>query len=509
MVKTRHIQAPRALAFVALVGATGCNAVLGLDELPPIDDAGPDASSSDASLTDASLTDASLTDASLTDGASEAADDANPPDAPATDGATDATLVDVVSDTAIADGADGATDTGASDGAPTDASSDTPATEAGTADAADAAETTDPCAGVVCNLPPADTCADGMTVTVYSLPGSCSAGKCTYVSGTFSCASGSTCSMGSCSHPSCAGAGLTCSLGGTSTSCCDDKAITGGSFPMGRGASGSPDACPSGTTCDDTLETPEHTVTVGNFYLDTFEVTVGRFRNFVRAFPPAPAAGAGAGPTGGGWLSVWNKELAADATTLQSRLACSGDATWTSTPGANENKPINCVDWYTAQAFCIWDGGRLPSAAEWEYVAANGKSNNLYPWGQAAPDGTRANFYCASGFPCGGVSIADVGSYPAGASTFGPVDLSGNVNEWTRDDFVYANWYSAGSSPTSGCNTGWVNLCGEMNDKHVIKGGDYQHDTGSLRAAFWQDWESPSPYYRDVIIGFRCARDTP
>ena len=63
-------------------------------------------------------------------------------------------------------------------------------------------------------------------------------------------------------------------------------------------------------------------------------------------------------------------------------LACSDSyATWTNTAGSQENLPINCVNWCEAYAFCIWDGGFLPSEAEWEYAAAGGSSAARVPVG--------------------------------------------------------------------------------------------------------------------------------
>ena len=59
--------------------------------------------------------------------------------------------------------------------------------------------------------------------------------------------------------------------------------------------------------------------------------------------------------------------------------------TWTSSPAANETKPIDCVTWFDAYGFCIWDHGVLPSDAEYEYAAVGGSRQQRYPWGSTTP----------------------------------------------------------------------------------------------------------------------------
>ncbi len=106
-------------------------------------------------------------------------------------------------------------------------------------------------------------------------------------------------------RPSCAGAG-TCAC---DSNCCDEPLVPGGWFPMGRSLDGS-DAFPDLNGYWDDLELPEHPAYVTSFYLDTFEVTVGRFRPFFDAYPESiPAEGAGEHPSipGSGWHQEFNQ----------------------------------------------------------------------------------------------------------------------------------------------------------------------------------------------------------
>ena len=89
-----------------------------------------------------------------------------------------------------------------------------------------------------------------------------------------------------------------------------------------------------------------------------------------------------AGSAASGWKSEYTDGLVADKNALVTALGCHQFSTWTNTPdtvGTGETRPIDCVTWYEAQAFCIWDGGRLPTEAEWNYVAA-GSQQRVYPW---------------------------------------------------------------------------------------------------------------------------------
>src|SRR5436190_2500975 len=119
---------------------------------------------------------------------------------------------------------------------------------------------------------------------------------------------------------------------------------------------------------------------------------------------------------------------------LQRAVSCPGH-TFTKAPGANDNLPLNCADWYVAFAFCAWDGGRLPTLAEWNMAAAGGDQQRLYPWwapGSAmVVDKTYANY--GSPYSVDVRAFKKVGALPKGNGRWGHADLSRNVAEWLRD----------------------------------------------------------------------------
>lgn len=289
--------------------------------------------------------------------------------------------------------------------------------------------------------------------------------------------------------------------GGGDATCtaCTSIAVPAGTFMMGRSANGA-----DSFTTDEIDELPEHEVSISTFSLDRFEVTVGRFRRFVDDYDGWRAAGNPMTGTGAnvavelahpGYKSGWNAGVAGapDRATLVQALKCdAADQTWTDVASTHEEYPINCVDWYMAFAFCIWDGGRLPTEAEWEYVAAGGDENRLYPWGAAAPTATLANYAASDKSP-----LIPVGSKPAGAGRWGHVDLAGSVSEWTLD-FDDDHWYSA----TAATGADPANLTQSGSKMH--RGAGYVSAAKLLRAA---DRFRLGTGARDENIGFRCARD--
>ncbi len=264
---------------------------------------------------------------------------------------------------------------------------------------------------------------------------------------------------------------------------------------MGRSLTGT-DAFGDTTPNGYTSEVPEHTVTVSPFYLDAFEVSVGRFRKFVAAYDGTPpAVGAGAHPViaGSGWQASW--PLPTSQAALLFELKDHAAPTWTDQPGANEEFAINLVDWYVAFAFCAWDGGRLPTEAEWEFVAAGGDQNRLYPWGQTAPSSTMAN-YMYDG--AANTPFVKVGAYPLGRSRWGHYNLAGNLWEWVLD-WYDAGWYQSGGASCVDC----ANLT--PGTVRSYRGGCYFWPGNRLRAAH-RDVGGDPTLYRSTI-GFRCARD--
>ena len=173
---------------------------------------------------------------------------------------------------------------------------------------------------------------------------------------------------------------------------------------------------------------------------------------------------------------------------------------------ARLNHPMNCVNWYGANEYCAWIGGRLPTGDEWQYAATHDGTRALetkYPWGNDAPehcvhlsyiayedelltcDGMTAIPYSLSDYLFDGIAVtAEVGTYPAGNSPLGLQDMSGSVAEWTK-------------------TLDWTN-------KYVLKGGAwidgyYEGDTN------WNlivsDWDNRYLKSTDMDIGFRCIKD--
>jgi formylglycine-generating enzyme required for sulfatase activity len=109
--------------------------------------------------------------------------------------------------------------------------------------------------------------------------------------------------------------------------------------------------------------------------------------------------------------------------------------------GRRPDHPVNCVDWSQARAFCVWAGGRLPTAAEWEYAAKSGR-DVIYPWGDTAPDSSRATF--DDGTVRKGTDPA--GKHPAGDTPWGLKDMAGNVWQWTDTHYDGQNIEMRGGS---------------------------------------------------------------
>jgi formylglycine-generating enzyme len=291
--------------------------------------------------------------------------------------------------------------------------------------------------------------------------------------------SGGEVGLGSEMHagPSCLDLAANCGAD-KAADCCASHVVPGGTFLRDNGISG------------------DFQATVSNFRLDDYEVTVGRFRNFATGYADhMPANGSGRNPNNDvdpGWDPSWNASLpTSEAELLESVQVC--DARFSTYAADDATLPMNCITWFEAYAFCIWDGGRLPTDAETNYAAAGGAEQRTFPWSDP-PDTDDIDDIDASraAFLPDAVGPAPVGSKsPLGDGRWGQADLSGNEWEWCQD------WYR--SYPTRCFN------CANLTDYsiRVIRGGSFYSDRESL---YTTSRLYHAPNQADFGVGVRCAR---
>jgi len=279
---------------------------------------------------------------------------------------------------------------------------------------------------------------------------------------------------------SCVGLAPTC--GAThDDDCCHSLAVPGGTYYRGYDLAG-----------DANSGTQDFPATISSFRLDKYKVTVGRFRTFVeagmgtQASPPVAGSGAHARIAGSGWDASWNTALAANAVALVAQFKCDGlFVIWTDTVdkvGDNEDRPMNCLTWYEAMAFCAWDGGYLPSEAEWTYAAAGGDLQRAYPWStRAAPlqiDAAHASYRddigcVGDGLPsCLPADITAVGIRPDGDGRWGQSGLAGDLFEWMLD------WFAPYASVCTDCATV---IAPAPDSVRIIRGGTFGDAALTLR----------------------------
>jgi formylglycine-generating enzyme required for sulfatase activity len=210
-------------------------------------------------------------------------------------------------------------------------------------------------------------------------------------------------------------------------------------------------------------ERPQRSVTLDAYYIDQTEITNAQYRLCVAA------------------------EVCSEPRSFASADYVAGYA--------GDDRPVVGVTWDQARVYCEWAEVRLPTEAEWE-KAARGTDGRPYPWGSDRPDGSQANM---SGEDDPYEQTSPVGAFPASASPYGVLDMTGNAREWVADWYQKDYYASAPSSNPPGPDSGEL-------DMRVSRGGSFaeaaHHSRTSDRMPQKADLQPQAPPF---MLGFRCA----
>jgi formylglycine-generating enzyme required for sulfatase activity len=224
---------------------------------------------------------------------------------------------------------------------------------------------------------------------------------------------------------------------------------------------------PEGIGNDD--EHPEHTVYLDDFLIGKYEVTNSQYAEFLNAM--------GKDEDDAGHQLV-NVGIASIQFRNEIYSALKG---W-------EDSPVVGVSWYGAKAYAEWEGGRLPTEAEWE-KAARGTDGRQWPWGDSWEIGRCNSWESGLHRPVA------VGSFPTGASPYGVHDMAGNVFErvadWYQEDYYEVSPLRNPKGP-------------ELGAFRVLRSGSWVELGNGCRTAFKI---GQGPEDTDSDTGFRIAKD--
>jgi formylglycine-generating enzyme required for sulfatase activity len=305
---------------------------------------------------------------------------------------------------------------------------------------------------------------------------------------------------------------------------------------------------------------PAHIVYMPPYLIDTYEVSVAEYREFVdyvkstgdsgmehpeapplKNHEPASSQQGGQGrsnpviqPTPGGFGGMPGGAGFPGAP---------GGASAAAAQPAGPSQPVMGVDWFDAFAYSSWKGKRLPTEAEWEF-AARGVDGRTYPWGNQSPAKVYANslngrtalaaeitrqsqprdrdrkknpdtpppqvrlpeapWPVHALFPERAQSI-DLSNVGKSVSPFGVFHMAGNSGEWVSDWYRPEYYRESPIQSPKGPGSG---------DGHVIRGGSYADPDGDVQSSrrrngTGQFWSQGLNQQGLPVVGFRCAKSLP